>query len=559
MTFPVQPTLRPRPTEDELAQTREALRRSEAQDQFRRMSEMNRSIIESSRDCIKMLGLDGTLLWVSEAGQRAMCIETVDGVLGRSWLDFWSGEDRTAAQAALRAACEGGTGTLAGRYDVAGEPRWWDVVVTPIRGKDGRPERLLAVSRDITERVKAEEERAQLLESERAARGAAERANRMKDEFLATLSHELRTPLGAILGWAHVLRAGASPADLQRGLEAIERNARTQTRLIEELLDMSRIMSGKMRLEMEPVDPAAFAEAAFDAVRPAAGAKVVHLAKDVARGSCLVYADEKRLQQAVWHLLSNAVKFTPRGGRVELALYCDATHAVLRVSDSGAGIAPEFMPHLFERFRQADGSIVRKHGGLGLGLSIVRHVVEMHGGTIEASSEGVDRGATFTIRLPHATGESQRERTRAEWPEDFRVADLTGLHVLVADDDDDGRELVRRLIAECGATVTMASSGEEALAALQSHRPDVLVSDIGMPDMDGYELVRRLREALGADGAMPAVALTAFTRPEDRSRALACGFAAHVPKPVEPAELIATVASIAGREVNLKARKTGPP
>ncbi|HET7402235.1 MAG TPA: PAS domain S-box protein, partial [Usitatibacter sp.] len=525
----------------------------QAEEALRGTAEMNRGIIEASRDCIKMLSLEGDLLWMSQAGLQAFCIDDIAAVLGKSWIGLWSGEERAAAEAAVQAAREGGTGAMVGRYDVANETHWWEVVVTPIRDPEGRPERLLAVSRDITERVKAEEERTLLLESERAARAAAERANRIKDEFLATLSHELRTPLAAILGWTHVLRSGAAVADLPRGLEAIERNARMQTQLIEELLDMSRIMSGKMRLDMQPTDPAVFAEAAFETARHAAELKGVQLSRQLVRDACLVHADAHRLQQAVLNLLSNAIKFTPADGRVGLTLHCDATHAVVRVVDTGIGIPPEFLPHVFERFRQADGTMARRHGGLGLGLSIARHVVEMHGGTIEASSPGQDLGATFTIRLPLAAAapSRQRTRTRAEWPDDFRVADLSGLHVLVVDDDDDGRELVRRLIAECGAEVELASSGAEALQAVRARRPAVMVSDIGMPGMDGYEMMRRLRETTSSSAPLPAIALTAFARPEDRERALACGFAAHVAKPVEPAELVATVARLAGRDVRL--------
>ncbi|HET7403943.1 MAG TPA: ATP-binding protein, partial [Usitatibacter sp.] len=296
---------------------------------------------------------------------------------------------------------------------------------------------------------------------------------------------------------------------------------------------------------------------AFETARHAAELKGVQLSRQLARDACLVHADSHRLQQAVLNLLSNAIKFTPADGRVGLTLNCDRTHAVLRVVDTGIGIPPEFLPHVFERFRQADGTMARRHGGLGLGLSIARHVVEMHGGSIGASSPGQDLGATFTIRLPLAAGAPSRQRTRAEWPEDFRVADLSGLHVLVVDDDDDGRELVRRLIAECGAEVQLASSGAEALESVATRRPAAIVSDIGMPEMDGYEMMRRLRETSSSTAPLPAIALTAFARPEDRERALACGFAAHVAKPVEPAELIATVARLTGREVRLPPR--APP
>ena len=403
---------------------------------------------------------------------------------------------------------------------------------------------------------KAAEERQQLLESERFARGEAERASAMKDEFLATLSHELRTPLSAILGWSHILRARTmSEEELRKGLEVIERNARMQTQLIDDLLDMSRITSGKMRLDVQSVQPIAFIEAAVETVRPAAEAKGITLSELLDPAAGPITGDPNRLQQVVWNLLSNAIKFTGRNGRVEVVLERVTSHIEITVADSGIGIKPEFLPHVFDRFRQENASATRTVGGLGLGLALVKHLVEQHGGTVRAASEGEDRGATFTIRLPltvvHRPGNG-RERLHPRTPNsiasDFKRSDLSGIKVLVVDDQADARELIGRVLAECDAHVLTAGTADEALSAIEKERPDVLVSDIGMPEVDGYELLRRVR-ALGPSrgGRLPAIALTAFARSEDRTRALRAGYLVHVSKPVEPSELVATVASVVGR------------
>lgn len=416
--------------------------------------------------------------------------------------------------------------------------------------------------RDITERRKAEdalreaaEERKQLLESERSARSHAERMSEMKDEFLATLSHELRTPLSAILGWSQVLRHGRRTGeDLQRGIEAIERNARAQTQLIEDLLDMSRVTSGKVRLDVQPVQPVSIVEAAIETVRPAADAKGIRLEKVLDPLAGPVSGDPNRLQQVVWNLLTNAIKFTPRDGRVQVLLERANSHVAITVSDTGIGMDAEFLAHAFDRFRQADHSTTRTYGGLGLGLSIVKHLVELHGGTVQARSDGKDRGATFAVHLPLAVfhrgygAERLHPVAAASLSMQFKPLDLSGIRILVVDDEPDSRELIERVLSECKAQVVVASTGETALRAVEHERPDVLVSDIGMPGMDGYELLKRVR-ALGEarGGRLPAIALTAFARSEDRTRALRAGFQVHVSKPVEPSELIATVASIVGR------------
>ena len=402
--------------------------------------------------------------------------------------------------------------------------------------------------RDVTERNR-------LLESERAARAQAEHLSDMKDEFLATLSHELRTPLSAILGWAHVLRRrSVSEEELRRAMDVIERNARMQAQLIEDLLDMSRITSGKMRLDIQPVEPTAFVQAALETVKLAAAAKGVRLEKMLDPAAGPVSGDPHRLQQVVWNLLSNAIKFTPKGGKVQVVLQRVNSHIELSVADTGMGIKAEFLAHVFERFRQADASTTRRHGGLGLGLSIVKQLVELHGGTVRAHSLGEGRGSTFTVELPlavvqrTANGGRSHPSSPKEAPPDDDLPDLSGLKVLVVDDEADARELLQRILADCGAQVLTAANADEAVHCVQSARPDLLVSDIGMPGADGFELLKRVR-ALGAQdgGNVTAIALTAFARSEDRTRALRAGYLVHIAKPVEPAEFVAAVASVARR------------
>ncbi len=399
---------------------------------------------------------------------------------------------------------------------------------------------------------RAAEERRQLLDSERFARGEAERASSMKDEFLAMLSHELRTPLNAILGWAHMLRIKSlGPAELQGGLEVIERNARIQTQLIEDLLDMSRITSGKLSLDVQIIQPAAFIEAALETVRPAAEAKAIALDAALDPGAGPIAGDPNRLQQVVWNLLSNAIKFTGKGGRVQVRLARTGSRVEIAVSDTGIGITREFLEQVFDRFRQADASRTRAAAGLGLGLSIVKHLVEMHAGTVRAESAGEGLGATFVVELPIALAPPGHgpgpHPAGAAVTSEFKRSDLAGIKVLVVEDQADARELIRRVLEECDARVLTASTAAEAVAAIQSERPHVLVSDIGMPDVDGYELLRRVR-ALGPElGGLPAIALTAFARSEDRTRTLRAGFLVHVSKPVEPSELVAAVAGAAGR------------
>jgi PAS domain S-box-containing protein len=406
---------------------------------------------------------------------------------------------------------------------------------------------------------RAADEREKLLESEKLARAEAERTSQMKDEFLATLSHELRTPLSAILGWAQVLRRGSrDPNDLQRGLQTIERNARAQAQLIEDLLDVSRITSGKVLLDIHAVAPSVMVDAAIETVRPAADAKQIRIERLIDPHVPFVAADPGRLQQVIWNLLSNAIKFTPRGGAVLVQLRAAEGHIEFTVSDNGIGIKPEFIDHVFERFRQADSSTTRKHGGLGLGLSIVKQLVEQHGGTVRVDSEGEGCGATFTLQLPIATrpppvsrSEPAAQASPALVSQGMRMRDLSGAKVLVVDDEPDARELIKRILSDCHASVIAVGSAAEALDWLESAQPDLLVSDLGMADIDGFELLARVRALDGGKWArMPAIALTAFARHGDRVRALEAGFHAHIAKPVEPSELIATVAKLVGERTS---------
>jgi signal transduction histidine kinase len=381
----------------------------------------------------------------------------------------------------------------------------------------------------------------------------AEEANRMKDEFLATLSHELRTPLNAMLGWAQVLRLGKlDPAASARALETIERNARAQAQLIADLLDVSRIITGKLRLDFQPVELRRIVESALDSVRPAADAKGIRLDVSLGPLASPVLGDADRLQQVAWNLLSNAIKFTPRDGAVEVRLRQNGASAEVRVSDTGAGIRPDFLPYVFDRFRQAESTITRSHGGLGLGLSIVRHLVELHGGTVEVQSEGEGKGATFSVLLPvrpAAVEPAGWVEAKASRPTPWERTDLLrGLLVLVVEDEEDTRELLTTALEQCGAEVDAVVSAAEALERLDGRLPDVLVSDLAMPDEDGYALIRKVRaRPAERGGRVPAAALTAYARAEDRVRSLAAGFQMHVPKPIDPADLVSMVAALAGR------------
>ena len=445
---------------------------------------------------------------------------------------------------------------------------WYNSV---LRDDSGQLVSVLSLVLDVTARKLAEEGRAGLLVREREARRQAEEADRLKDEFLATLSHELRTPLTSILGWATLIRTGeVEQTNLNRAIETIERNARSQARLIDDLLDVSRIITGNLRLDVRHLNLVPVVEAVKDALLPTAEAKHISLQTEFDSAGCLVQGDPNRLQQVIWNLILNAIKFTPRGGSVQVRVKCVDQYVRLSVSDNGTGISPEFLPYVFDRFRQAEGSLTRQQGGLGLGLAVVRHLVELHGGNVSAESRGPGQGSTFTVDLPLA--EERRDPARAEERKreierrrsggavgPKAPGNMAGVHVLLVEDDDDSRNLLALMLKRHGAEVTSASSSSEALHAFEQRPPDILISDIGMAEEDGYEMLRKLRalptKGEGIDDSIlspqyssfiPAIALTGYATRKDRDRALSAGYQLHLAKPVEPDELIAAIASLVG-------------
>jgi PAS domain S-box-containing protein len=527
----------------ELLQRREAELRELERERIERESEARyRALIESMPQCVLAMRPDGSLYYCN----RVWCLYTgLDAEATRTggWQTVHD-EDRNAARAAWKEA-------LAEHQPLQrelrlvrardGARRWHLLQVLPQFGADGQLSGWIATAEDIHDA--------------REIRVALEGANRAKDEFLATISHELRNPLNAIVGWTRMLQSGKlDAARATRALEAIERNAAVQAALVEDMLDVSRIITGKLVLRVGAVDLRAVVGAALDTVRMAAEAKQIDVRLDLDETVDPASGDPERLQQVVWNLLSNAIKFTPRGGSVEVRTKREGSQVLLTVRDTGKGIPPEFLPYAFDRFRQADSTSSRVHGGLGLGLAIVRHLVELHGGTVSVASEGEGCGATFTVRLPlravaavstggevlpGARQERERRPLGANDP-------LRGLRVMVVDDEPDARELLVALLEHHGAAVRAAGSVDEALPLIERERPDVLVSDIGMPGADGYELIRRVRARDAAAGALtPAAALTGFARPEDGRRALEAGFNTHLCKPVDPVELVETVDTLA--------------
>ena len=418
------------------------------------------------------------------------------------------------------------------------------ITISPVRDDQGRIIGASKVARDVSER-------AALLAREQAARARAEEASRLKDEFLATVSHELRAPLNAILGWAQILRSGSLDEErVRHAITVVERNARTQAQVIEDLLDVSRIITGKLRLDIQPISPARAIGSAIESVKPMAETKGVHLHIDLDPEAGPILGDSSRLQQVVWNLLSNAIKFTPSGGNVYVVLQRRNSEVELSVRDTGIGIEPEFLPHVFDRFRQADASTTRAVGGLGLGLAIVRHLVELHGGTVQAESGGRNQGATFLLRLPLRQevvlgGEGGAGRARVSFMVPEEVPRLVGVRVLVVDDEPDARELLREVLESCGAEVRETSTAAQALREVQEWRPAVIVSDIGLPGEDGYDLIRKVREWEQKSGTWtPAIALTGYARTKDRMRALVAGYQMHVAKPIEPVEFALVVSGV---------------
>ncbi len=437
------------------------------------------------------------------------------------------------------------------------------VRISPL-SHEGRVIGTLTIVEDVTERVAREaelqaqiEDRSRLLSNEKLARNEAERANRLKDEFLATISHELRNPLNAILGWAHMMRLGKlTPANVERAVETIYRNAKSQSQLVADLLDVSRIISGKLRLDVRTVDLISIVNAAIDSIRPAADAKNIRLQTMLDPAAGPISGDADRLQQIVWNLLTNAVKFTPKGGRIQVKVQRIDSHVEIVVSDSGVGINKDFLPYVFDRFRQADASTTRIHGGLGLGfrsfinwwifMAALLSCKQRRGRKRRDLYRSICRSLAWSVVRRMLSRPNRRPAMRSLSLDG--LPSLEGLKILVVDDEADTRELIREVLKECGSEVITSGSAAEALAALDQHKPDILVSDLGMPDEDGYSLIAKIR-ALPAEqgGQIPAAALTAYARAEDRMRVLRSGFQFHLPKPVDSAELVTVVASLAGR------------
>jgi len=530
----------------------------QAQDALRRESRLMQALMDNIPDAIYFKDTQGRFTRVNRHAPYRVDAPPEE-VIGKTDFDFFVEEHARAAYEDEQRIIRTGRPVIDKVEKETypdGSITWLSTTKVPTFDEEGRVTGIVGISRDITERVRAEEERIALIH-EQAARAEAEAANRMKDEFLATLSHELRTPLTPILGWVQVLRGGMADrpeAEVNHALEAILRNALAQARLVDDLLDVSRIISGKLHLDARPVELSEVIASAVEAARRDADAKGVRIERLAAPAATApVSGDRDRLRQVFCNLLSNAVKFTPPGGRVEVRVGRAGPNVEVVVSDTGRGIAPEFLPHVFERFRQADQSTTRRHGGLGLGLSIVRQMVELHGGEVRAASSGEGLGSTFTVSLPAATGRAEPDAGPARralqsdepLPSAGRTEELKAVRVLVVDDEADTRGMLMAVLADSGAWVWAAGSTAEALELLERARPDVLICDIGMPGEDGYDLIRKVR-ALPAErgGRTPAVALTAYAREEDRVEALRSGFQKHVSKPIEPGRLVTVVSGL---------------
>jgi PAS domain S-box-containing protein len=526
----------------ERTQARAALRESE--ERFRMMADSAPVMIWVSGPNKRMTFFNKR--WFDFTGQPAKAeadvvwADAVHATDYRRWLEAYT----SAFNARRRFSIE----HRLRRYD--GEYRWMLAEGVPRISPERRFEGYIGSCVDITDRKRAEKEREQLLVKERRAREEAQAANRAKDEFLAVVSHELRGPLNAMLGWAGILRSTTvDEATAAHAIEVIENSARTQSKLIEDLLDTARIVKGKLRLDVGPVDVAAVIGAAVEILRPAAEAKQIRVEIECEAQREVITGDAERLQQIVWNLLSNAIKFTPNEGQVAIRLQRADPYLRITLTDTGKGISPEHLPYIFDRFHQADSSSTRRYGGLGLGLSLVRHLVELHGGVVDAQSAGEGMGSTFTVDLPLRAVQPRGDAGEPDGhvsTEQFSI--IEGVSALVVDDEAGARELVATLLKRYGARVRAVGSAAEAIAAITSEQPDVIVSDISMPDVDGYSLIRLVRELPPERGGMiPAIALTAYGRSIDRIEALSAGFQMHIPKPVEPAELAAVIASLTGR------------
>lgn len=548
------------------------LARRRAEEALRKQSDWLRVTLSSIGDAVISTDVEGRVTFMNRVAESLTGWAQAEA-LGRSLTDIFQILNEESRQPVenptLRALS---SVTIVGLANhtilIAKDGTEWpiDDTAAPIRSEQGEVLGAVLVFRDISERKRMELERERLLATARAAQKEAEVANRLKDEFLATASHELRTPLTAVVGWSRMLRTGKLDAENSaRALEAIERNATLQTKLIDDLLDVSRIITGKLILDRRAIEMAHVVGDAVNTIRPAADAKNITIVTSFDAKAGPVLGDANRLQQVVWNLLSNAVKFTPKNGSIEVGLQRVNSEVEISVCDSGEGISREFLPYVFDRFRQGDGKTTRLHSGLGLGLAIVRQLVELHGGTVSAHSDGPGLGATFRLRLPvlsiksisgSETAARDSTLTRARGTDGLSIEctpRLDGVRVLVVDDDSDTREMLKAVLSECQADVITAASAAEAIEEIERRKPDVLVSDLGMPEQDGYELIRNLREMESGDhtARIPALALTAYAKAEDRVRALTGGYQVHLSKPVEPAEFILVVANLAGRRQNI--------
>ena len=545
--------------------TRDLTQRRAHEEELRRSEERFRLLVEGvSEYAIFMLDANGRVATWNIGAERIKGYKAAE-IIGRYFSIFYPDDARESGwpEHELQVAAEKGSFVDNGwRLRKDGTGFWANVTITALRDSTGRLVGYAKLTRDLTEikRLEAMEvadrQREEMLDAERSARMTAQRATRLKDEFLATLSHELRTPLNAILGWTQVLLKGGAPKgpeEQKRAIEIIDRNARAQVQLIDDLLDLSRIVTGKLRLDLRQISFASVVEAALDSARPAAEAKGIRLKAMLGASQDVVSADGARLQQVVWNLLTNAIKFTPKGGQVHVVLQRVNSHLELSVSDTGIGIPASYIAQVFERFSQKDGSTTRVFGGLGLGLAICKQLVELHGGSITAASQGEGMGATFSVRLPLSIVQLQHEATRIHPTTETQPAELLSLPrldavlVFVVDDEPDARHLLRTVLEDQGAKVTDFDSAEDVLVALKTTRPTVLICDVGMPKMDGYQLVRALRAEESPGERIPALALTAFARAEDRKRSLIAGYQAHLAKPFDVGELILIVAGLVGK------------
>jgi PAS domain S-box-containing protein len=551
--------------------TRDLTERRKTEEQRRQSEERLRLLVEAVGDCaLYVIDLEGRVTTWNVGAQRMKGYEREE-IIGRHFSIFFMEEDIRTGKPPSEleiARTQGRFEEENWRLRKDGSRFWAGVTLTPLRNASGDHIGYAKVTRDLTARKQAEETERNLVreqtaraiaeeserrlrESEEAAQRAAKRAEdmaRAKEEFLATVSHELRTPLTAILGWTSMLRTRPLDASLAKAIEVIHRNTKAQARIVDDILDISRIVSGKFRLDLRSTNIVDIAEQAIDVVRPSADAKRISLTLASSSPSQILVADPDRLQQVVWNLLSNAVKFTPPGGRVDVGIERQGSDVQLWVRDNGIGIDPDFLPRVFERFNQADSSTTRRSGGLGLGLAVVRHIVELHGGQVEAESRGHGQGSTLRVIVPvrvlrPAEPASEHRPVRSWQLPDETPITIAGVRVLVVDDDSNTREMLEEFLEQSGAVVELTDSAQSGLDALQRFRPDVLISDIGMPGADGYSFIRRVR-ALEAGGAPPAIALTAYASDEDRAKALAAGFTGHIAKPVNPFDLLASIAEV---------------